>query len=190
MRTSRSIDFHKFTRGGTRKPDSAKHKGNRLSIPLFSAFFSSVTDNVMCTNAMYGNLYKEIESTLSVYSEKESVSLTVYESSSSGEDVKESIVVGFRKYITQCVDRAKNSFKMHLFTFTALCVIGVLIEFLLYGAFPDFLPLWLQNVLDIVAWVFVWQFAAYMTFEFVKEIKAIRRLRQILNADFIFRHWE
>ena len=190
MRTSRSIDFHKFTPGGTRRPGNIRYQGNRMSIPLFSDFFSSVTDNVMCTNAMYGNLYKEIESTLSVYSEKEPVSLTVYESSSSGEDLKESIVVGFRKYITQCVDRAKSSFKMHLITFTALCVIGVLIEFLLYGAFPDFLPLWLQNVLDIVAWVFVWQFAAYMAFEFVKEIKTISRLRQIQQAEFIFRHWE
>ena len=189
MRTLRAIDFQKFT-ASAGKPDKIKRKGDRLSIPMFSDFFSSVTDNVMCTNTMYGNLQKEAESALSVYSEKEAVSLTVYESSAADDGIKESIVIGFRKYIMQSIRRAVNSFKMHLITFTSLCAIGVLIEYLLYGAFPDFLPLWLNNVLDIVAWVFVWQFAAYMAFEFIKEIKNIRRLRQIFDAEFVFRHWE
>ncbi len=189
MRTSRSIEFYKYT-DSSGKVKKAKHRGNRLSIPMFSEFFSSVTDNIMCTNTMYSNLQKEIGSALSVYSEKEPVSLTIYESSSSSEETKESILIGFKKNITQCIYRAKITFKMHLITFSALCAIGILTEFLLYGAFPDSLPLWLQNVLDIVAWVFVWQFAAYMAFEFIKEIKVIRRLKQIQQAEFIFRHWE
>ena len=189
MRTSRTIDFGKNT-GSPGKAETIKYRGDRLSIPMFSDFFSPVSGNIMCTNTMYGNLQKEIENTLSVYPENKPVSFTVYESSSSGEDVRESIVIGFKKYIFQSILRAKRSFKWHLITFTAMCAIGVLIEFLLYGAFPEFLPLWLQNVLDIIAWVFVWQFAAYMAFEFFKEIKAIRRLRQIHQATFLFRHWE
>lgn len=189
MRTSRTIDFHKYT-DSSAKVKNPKRKEGKLSVPMYSGFFSSVTDNVMCTNAMYGNLYKEIESTLYLYSEKEDVLLTVYESSLSNDDTKESIVVGFRNYVAKCLDRAKSALRLHLIMFTALCAIGVLIEFFMYGIFPDLLPLWLQNVLDIVAWVFVWQFAAYMAFEFLKEIKGIQRLGQMLHISFVFRHWE
>ena len=189
MRTSRTINFHNYTDPSGKIKDP-KRKDGKLSVPMYSGFFSSVTDNVMCTNAMYGNLQKEIESTLYLYPEKEDVLLTVYESSAANDDTKESIVVGFRKYVAMCLDRAKSSLKLHLIVFTALCVIGVLIEFFMYGAFPDLLPVWVQNVLDIVAWVFVWQFAAYMAFEFLKEIKVIQRLDQILHISFVFRHWE
>ena len=69
MRTSRSIDFHKFS-GSSGKVNNTKHRRSKLSVPMYSDFFSSVTDNVMCTNTMYGSLQKGIESTLSVYSEK------------------------------------------------------------------------------------------------------------------------
>ena len=188
MRTSRTIDFSKSDE--PKKKKSMRHPGGKLSIPMFSGFFSALTDNVMCTETMYGSLQTEIEGTLSVYSEKEPVLLTVYESSSSSEETKESVLIGFKKHIVQCLNRAKNTFKLHLITFAALCAIGVVLEFLLYGAFPGALPLWVQNVLDIVAWVFVWQFAAYMAFEFIKEIRTIRRLDQILHIEYIFRHWE
>ena len=170
--------------------NNAKQKEDRLSVPMYSDFFSSLTDNVMCSNNMYDSLQKEIESTLSVYSEKKSVTLAVYESSSSSADTKESVVIGFRKYIAQCLDRAKASLKMHLLTFTFLAAVAVGIEYLVYGVYSDYLAIWVQNSLNIVAWVFGWQFAVYMTFEFFKEIKAIRRLDQILNIEFVFNHWE
>ena len=187
MRTSRTINFQEF--GSFVKAKRTKHQG-RISVPMYSDFFSSLNDMVMCTNTTFRNLHKEIESTLSTYSEKESVLITVYESSSCSDNTKESVLIGFRKYITQCLARAKATFQLHLIMFTALAVVGVLLEYLLYGAFPGLLPTWVLNVVDIVAWVFVWQFAAYMAFEFVKEIRTIRRFDQILHLEYTFRHWE
>lgn len=189
MRTSRTIDFHNDP-GSAVKAKNIKRKNGRVSVSMYSDFFSSLSDKVMCTNAMFGKLQKEIESTVLPYSEKEPVSLTVYEAADCGDDTKESVLVGFRKYVTQCLALKKTTLKKHIILFSLLCAFGVLMEFLAFGAFADLLPEWVQCVLDIVAGVFVWQFAAYMAFEFVREIKTVRRFDQILHIEYTFRHWE
>ena len=189
MRVSRTIDFHNNS-GVAAKAKNIKRRNGKVSVSMYSDFFSSLDDKVMCTNAMFGNLQKEIESTILPYSEKEPISLTVYESSACSDDTKESVVIGFKKYITQCLERARITFQRHMIVFSLLCAVSLLLEFLLYEVFPGLLHVWIQNVLDIVAWVFEWQFAAYMAFESVKEIKAIRRFDQILQIEYIFRHWE
>ena len=187
MRISRTVNFQNIYSFGKKK---RVNRQGQISVPMYSDFFSSLRDTVMCTNTTFSNLHREIDSTLSTYSEKASVVITVYESSSCSDDTKESVLVGFRKYIARCLARARASFRLHLIMFTALAAVGVLLEFLLYGAFPELLPTWALNVVDIVAWVFVWQFAAYMAFEFVKEIKTIRRFDQILHLKYTLRHWE
>ena len=58
MRTSRAINFRKLTASPDKAAD-AKHRGGKLSVPMYSAFFSSVTDVVMCTNTMYGSLQRD-----------------------------------------------------------------------------------------------------------------------------------
>ena len=190
MRTSRTVTLNALS-GGVPTYNAKRDKAGNLVVPLYSGFFSSLTDNVMCTNTMFDGLYREITSSVSLYPLKESILLNVYESSqTANDDVRESVLVGFRKYIMQFRQKAITGFRTHLVLFSLLFVIGVLMELLMYGVFPGVLPLWIENTLDIVAWVFVWQFAAYMAFEFAKEIKAIRRFNQILNIQFVFRHWE
>ena len=163
----------------------------RLVVPVYSGFFSSLTENVMCTNVMFDSLKKEIDASVMPYSAGEDILLTVYESSEKAtEDVRESVIVGFRRYLAACRQRAESALKKHLFVFFVMFLAGVLIEFFLYGAFPDLLPLWIANSLDIVAWVFIWQFAAYLAFEFVSEIRQIRRISQLIRIEYVFRHWE
>ena len=106
----------------------------RLVVPVYSGFFSSLTDNVMCTNAMFEMLKKEVDSSVAPYSPKEEIVLTVFESSSgSDEDVKESVLVGFRRYITFYRKKAVSELRTHLLLFTLMFAVGVLMEFLLYG---------------------------------------------------------
>lgn len=191
MRTFKTITFNKpkdnIAAIGAAKRDAQ----NRLVVSVYSGFFSSLTDNVMCTNVMFDTLKREIDASISPYSVKENIVLNVYESSAApAPDAWESTLVGFQKYITVYRERKKATLKAHLTTFTLLFLCGVLIEFLIYGAFPQALPLWIANTLDIIAWVFVWQFAAYMAFEFAKERKGIQRLSQILQIEYQFKHWE
>ena len=74
--------------------------------------------------------------------------------------------------------------------FLSLFIIGVLIEFLLYETFADMIVEWIVNTLDIFAWVFIWQFAEYLAFDFAKEIKNVNRLKQILRIEYVFKRWE
>ncbi len=188
MRISRTVDFRSSE--SSAKAKKVKRKGGKISASMYSAFFSSLNDTVMCTNAMFGDLQKEIESTILPYSEKEPIALTVYEAATCSNDTKESVLIGFNKYISQRLANAKWIFKKHIITFSALCAVSAVLEFLIYAALPGILPLWIRNMCDIVCWVFVWQFAAFMAFEFAKELRAIRRFNQILNIEYSFRHWE
>lgn len=168
-----------------------KEKGSVQKTAMYSGFFSSLTDNVMCTNSMYDLLMREIESSLTLFSADAKIELTVYESSETADEtVRRSVLVGFGKYLDKLIKRARSRLQIHFITFFATFLAGVLLEYLLYGCFPGVLPEWISNVLDIVAWVFVWQFAAYITFEFAKELSDLKRLKQIGDIRFSFRHWE
>lgn len=193
MRTSRTVKSSQLPDYFSAKApsDAKRNEQNRLIVPVYSEFFSGLTDNVMYTNSMFENLKKEIDDSVSLYSSKEDIVLTVYESSSvSDENIRESALIGFKKYIQLNKQKAVSRLKTHLFTFLLFFVIGVLMEYLLYGAFPAALPGWVESTLDVFACVFVWQFVAYMAFEFEREITNIRRFTQILRMEFVFRHWE
>lgn len=169
--------------------DRKRRKDGVQRVLLYSGFFSSVKNNIMCTNAMYETLLKEITGSLAPYSEKDSIELAVYHSSSASDDVRESVLVGFRKYVDRLKRMASSRIKFHFSLFFGIFALGVLIEFLLYGGVLA-LPEWINNVFDIVAWVFVWQFAAYMTFEFSKEKRQADRLQQIENIAYDFTYFE
>ncbi len=48
-----------------RKNDTVQDKSKKITVPLYSEFFSSFTENIVCTNAMYPTLHSEID--VSVY---------------------------------------------------------------------------------------------------------------------------
>lgn len=168
------------------KPDGK----NKLVVPVYSGFFSSLENNVMCTNAAYDELRDEIDASIQPYSTKKDIVLAVYESSDADSDVRESVLMGFERYIAHYKKRESFELKLHFSLFLSLFIIGVLIEFLLYETFADMIVDWIVNTLDIFAWVFIWQFAEYLAFDFAKEIKNVNRLKQILRIEYVFKRWE
>ena len=193
MRNARTVDFSHVSRGGRSNADQAckLDEEGRLVVSLYSDFFSSLTDNVMCTNAMFENLKKEIEGSVALYAAKSRIALTVYESSKTADDdVREIVMAGFKKYIAQYKARAYSTLKWNTLTFLAIAVIGILLEYFLYQLFPDVFPVWISNLLDIAATVMIWEFVAFIAFEFSREVAGIRRLNQILDVKYTFRHWE
>ena len=64
------------------KNDTAKDKSKKITVPLYSDFFSSFTENIICTNAMYSTLHSEIDASVYPYGTNVPILLSVYESSS------------------------------------------------------------------------------------------------------------
>lgn len=192
-RTSKTVDFSRllgsFTASTT---DSVRRDAQgRLIVPLYSRFFSSISDNVMCSNIMLKEFMEEIEASLSVYSANEQVLLTVYESSDSAdENTRESVLVSFKKYAAQYLKRKTALLNRSFLSFLLLALFGILIEFLNYNVFSGILSEWVCNLIDISATVLIWQFVAYLAFDFSQALKDIRRLKQILQIEYVFRHWE
>ena len=192
-KTSRTIDFSRFSdASATGMTDAVRRdRQGRVIVPLYSDFFSSLSENVMCSNAMFNRLKDEIEDSLCVYPTNEQILLSVYVSSASADDsTRESVLVGFKKYIMQYLKRNVSALKRSFVTFLSLALFGILIEFLNYNVFSDALPAWVCNLIDVSATVLIWQFVAYLAFEFSKERRNIQRLRQILQIEYVFRHWE
>ena len=193
MRTLRTVRFRKpapeiIAIGGTPEKRDAQ---NRLIVPVYSEFFTALKDNMMQTNAMFDSLKQEIEASVSPYPVDEKIVLSVYGSSEQcGDDMREGAIIGFRKYIYGCMRRTSKACSAHFFSFLTAFLTGVLIELCLYCWFPNALPTWIGNTLEIIAWAFVWQFAVYVAFEYRSERNEIRRLEQILRIEYMFRHDE
>ncbi len=192
-RTSKTVDFSRFLGAFTASTtDSVRRDAQgRLIVPLYSRFFSSISENVMCSNVMLKEFMEEIEASLNVYSTDERVLLTVYESSDSADDeTRESVLVGFKKYAAQYLKRKTAMLHRSFLSFLLLALFGVLIEFLNYNVFAGILSEWVCNLIDISATVLIWQFVAYLAFDFSQALKDIQRLKQILQIEYVFRHWE
>lgn len=193
MRTSRTVRFRTpkeeiYTTGGFPEKRDAQ---NRLIVPVYSEVFSSLRDNMMHTNAMFDLLKQEIDASIAPYPIDEEIVLSVYESSDQcAEGTREGAIIGFKSYICGCRRRTSKLCRIHFFTFLTAFLIGVLIELCLYCWFPNLLPEWIGNTLEIVAWAFVWQFAVYLAFEYASERKEVKRLDQILHIEYVFHHWE
>lgn len=193
MRNARTVNFSRlFGKTGASTGRAFRRDGEgRLVVPLYSKLFSSLTENVMCTNAMFESFKEEIEDSIALYPAKERISLMIYESSEAADDsVREIVLIGFKKYITQYKEKSVAQLKLNALTFLGIAVIGILLEYFLYSVFPDAFSEWIYSLLDITATVLIWEFVAFLAFEFTKEVAAIRRLSQILDIKFIFRHWE
>lgn len=192
-KTSRTVNFSRLWDTPTANvTDSVRRDSQgRLIVPFYSKFFSSLSENVMCSNAMFNEFKEEIEASLCVYPRNEQIVVTVYESSSRTDDsTRESVLVGFKKYIIQYSEMKIAVLKRSFVSFLLLALFGMLVEFLNYSIFPDVLPGWICNLIDVSATVLIWQFVAYLAFEFSQERKYIQRLRQIVQGEYVFRHWE
>ena len=165
----------------------ASRKRSHHGLPLPSR----MTDTLMCTNNMYDTLSIEIQAVLSTYSTKENIVLTILENSSMTDPEScDSVIVGFNHYISKYREKAIHDLKVHCISFFALFALGIFMEYLLYGAQWVNLPEWISASLDIVAWVLVWQFSAFIVFELFDEIKKIKRYAQINKIEYKFKHWE
>ena len=171
--------------------ESRRKHGGRAVVSMYSDFFSRVTGNMMVTANMYELLNTEIQSVIYSYSVKENILLRVYENSPSATELNmEGILVGFHRFLAANRKKAEHDLKVRFFGAFLAFVIGILMEYLLYGVSGLILPEWIRASLDIIAWVLVWQFAAYVAFDMVSEIRKIRRLAQIERIEYEFRHWE
>ncbi len=192
-RISRTIRFSRLSDISVASTVNSQRRDKlgRLIVPLYSQFFSTLSENVMFSNKMFQGLYEEIEASLCVYSTEEQIVLTVYESSASSDDsIRESALIGFKKYIQQYLKRKISMLKHSFVTFLSFALLALLIEFFNYNVFFNILPEWICNLIDVSATVLIWQFVAYLAFEFSQERKTIRRLRQISKIEYVFRQWE
>lgn len=191
--SSRTIDFNEIIQdvtAGIEETDK-RDKDGRIVIPLYSSFFSSLSSNIMCTNAMFESLKQEIVTSISMYSTKERIVLSIYESSNNiGSDIRDGVLIGFKKYINQSKKKAILKTKKYFFSFLSLALLGMLILHIFYNKFPNMLSTWGYKISDIASTVLIWEFVTYLAFEFPKEITNILRLRQISQITFTFKHWE
>lgn len=188
MRTSRTVELNESDEIviGRRKSNRGPQK-----VAIYSDFFSRLSDNVMYTNYMFDKLLTEVKGSLALYSTKDDITLTVFESSAEqDESIQESAIIGFRKYVSDLKAVEKTRMLNHFFFFFGFCLVGVILAYLRFEVLQDILPVWVDSLLDITVCVIVWQFVAYLAFEFKNELRNIRRLDQIAKIQFTFRHWE
>lgn len=170
----------------TRKLDDQ----GRNHVALYSEFFSNLSGRVMCTNAAYADLKNEINASIEFCDPKEKIVLDIFEPSASSEFDREAAIIGYRRYITACYRGYLRMYSSHLFLFLMFLLIGVLMLFLMYGTKLFAMPVWAEKVYDSAASVFIWQFIAYMAFEWSGERKQLQRLDQMRNLEFEFKLWE
>lgn len=162
----------------------------RAHVSLYTRFFSDLTGNFLCTNQMYQDLKKDLLSSIELVSVKRQIVFEIFEPSESDELNREVSIVGFRRFLNANLaleaQRAKNRFIL----FSIFMLLGVLIVFFLFGIKPSFLSEWAAKCIEIVGTVFVWQFVGYMVYEFQEVRMQIRRLQQMIKAEFCFKKWE
>ena len=167
-----------------------KDKCGRIIVPLYSQFFSSLTNDMLYTNNMFEDLKREITMSISAYSPKEKIHLSIYESSKVDDDIRESALIGFKRYISIYYKKMIAFTQKYLFSFLILAFVGIISIYLVHNVFSNLLSEWIRYLLDIISTVFVWEFVSYLAFEFPKSISDIARLKQILQIEYTFRHWE
>lgn len=174
--------------GGSR---AGRVKGENTVVPMYSDFFSRANGNMMVTANMYEMLHKEIQSVVATYPAKEKILLNVYVDSKSVTELDmEGLAIGFRRYITANRKRATYMLKRHFISTFVLFVVGTAMKYLFLVSGWISLDALTESLIDIVAELLIWQFAAFAAIDLVGEIRKIRRLAQIETIEFSFKHWE
>lgn len=173
----------------TRHNDRAKD--GRVHIAMHSNIFSEVKHNLIASNSMYADLLNDIQASVEPYSTKEKITIDLYETEKTDEFTKDSVIVGFRKYVNGCLYSLR---KQHLFRFSlfgSFLLIGILIEFILYGVIGyGNMSDWVFKSIEVLGTLFIWQFGGYLAFEFLGEMKNIYRYKQALEIEFNVRQWD
>ena len=108
------------------------------------------------------------------------------------DDAAEQVVVsGFRRYVGGCLMALQKKLLSRIITFSAFFILGVVLEFILYGVLNGQMEqMWLFKTIEVLATLFIWQFGGYIAFEFFGARKRIIRYKQVLDIKFNVKHWE
>lgn len=173
----------------TYRMDAVRGKDGRAHLGLYTDFFDTGRGRIMRTNNEYLSFRNEVESTISNQNTIDPITIDVFELTESDEFDRETSIIGFKKFMGVCYHSYKGKYLARLTLFSFFLVIGLAMIFLLHTVGKG-LPEWLFYCLETVATVFVWQFAGYVAFELLGEIRQLRRFRQIADVEFTFKKWE
>jgi len=170
-------------------PVYAKSKNGVVNVAMFSDFFSSISDDMFCTNSMYSDFKDAILSTVDVYNTKDVITLDIYEKNESSEYTRELLQIGFRKYAHALYLKARQELIDELTTVSIFVVVGVLLIIIAYGLGP-FIPTWALYLISNIGTVLLWQFVGYWAFEYADQKHTMDRFKQIENIKYEFKKWE
>jgi len=160
-----------------------------VSVAMFSDFFCGMSDNMFCTNSMYSDFKDSVIASIEVYSPKEEILLSIYESSESEEDKRDMLLIGFNKYIRAYYQKLRREYLTEIFQVSFFFVVGFLLIILGYSL-EGTIPNWFMYCITNFGTVLIWQFVGYWAFEYAGQKRTLDRLEQIENLRYDFRKWE
>jgi len=166
----------------------SKNKGP-VTVPMFSDFFSSTSNDMFVTNAMYSSFKESILSTIDIYHPKSDITISVFEEKQSDEEKREIVEIGFKKYIEACYLKAWREWLNGLITVSIFAIVGILVIILGFGL-KKLTPEWVFHLITNLGTVLLWQFVGYWAFEYAGQKRELDRLKQVENIKFIFKRWE
>lgn len=167
-----------------------RDKEGNVHTAIYSELFMNTKGIGMITNSSYARLYDDISSSLAVFDSNDSVVIDVFEPGESDDFDRDSIIIGFRRYINALYLGSKKEHNNRVVLFTASLIIGALLGYFLHNGLEAVISSWAYEILNIFSTVLIWEFAGYVAFQMNNEVKNLKRLRQICKADFEFRKWE
>lgn len=179
---------------GKKGNEVIRDKDGKVHVAMTTNIFSDVSKTLLASNSMLAGLLSDVQPCVEPYSTKEKIVLDIYETTESDELSRQTVILGFKKYVNGCL---YGQYKQHMgrfFLFFSFLVIGVLIEVLLYAFLSvdgsATIPWWIFKSVEVLASLFIWQFGGYLAFEFLGEKKNINRYKQIANCEFNIKHWD
>lgn len=174
----------------TLKNNVRRDEHGRIHVPLYSNLFTSMGENILCTNSMYANLRNDIQVSVDIYPPDEKITLDVFEPGQSSDFDRERVILGFRRYINACYSNFRREHRTRLLLFSAFLFIGVFIIFAKYVLISSNTATWIGACMETTGCLFIWQLMGYLAFTLPGEIRMLKRYYQLLNLDFSFKTWE
>lgn len=183
------LNLFKFnlSKGRTRNA----HTGDgAVTVPMFSDFFAGAETSPLYTNGMYEGFKQEIISSVELYKTRDDITMMIYEAEPVNDLSREVVLVGFRKYIAQCVQKQKKYVSKRTVLFSLLAALGVFCIYFSNAPWAGGIAPWVLSCINNVGCVFLWNFLGYFAFEFSGDERELNRLRQIHRMQYSFRKWE
>jgi len=171
------------------KGADVKSETGTTTVAMFSDFFSDVSDDLFCTNAMYSDFKDAVISSIEVYSPRENIVLNIYETKESDEDKRAVLQIGFSKYIHACYQKVRHECMQELLQVSFFMVVGILLVILGYKL-ESVVPNWMMYCITNFGTVLIWQFVGFWAFEFNGQKREWDRLAQIEEIQYEYRKWE